>query len=198
MAISDVYQVVVEGEYLGKACFQRWWYYQVGSSGTGVNVAQLIADKFENDIMPAVCLAQVDSMNWSTVRVYNYSNVAEFVLQDITQDGDVAGEGLASMYTATVMQARLYPGRNYPMKRFSGIPEASVSGNSFLTTYRDAWEAACELWRDISDIGFAIDQCVFKNTFPLGTPGATWLLGGNAQTAGAFISVKPGTQKTRK
>lgn len=130
------FKTTVQGTYLGQSWENVWWHtIQSPTDGSDLSqeVAQEVWDTYtelEPVLVDGCTITQVESINW-----YTGTEVGTVTGSLV---GDVSSAGMPSWVCYTVSWSRTAVGRNYPMKRIPGVPEAATTGNDLVSTYRDA------------------------------------------------------------
>lgn len=127
MAIGDIYRVFCSGTYLGEEFSNRFYYQQLNGGGG----APALANGVITDLIPAIALAQVDTVSWLLVEVTNLNDLGDFIAQPIVPiiNGDRLGQGMPSFNAWGFKLERTSREMRPGSKRIVGVGEADTSGN---------------------------------------------------------------------
>lgn len=130
MSVGDLYQVTTSADFLGQVCDNVYWYTQV--AGSASNSAELLAEALLGGVTQVVRGAQHQDYNVSRIRSVNWTNPIDFYADDgIVQPGLVTvGEPAPSFVQFSFTLVQPYPGVKSGSKRFAGVPEFYMNGNT--------------------------------------------------------------------
>lgn len=181
MAVGDIIQLRLEGQYLGQA-WQNVFYYRV-NSGTG-NAAGSCLNLFEQDVLGIILNAMVDTSEVIMLTAVNGMNNGDqysrapnpgFIFGTV----DAVEIGQAPSNAAVGFRSnRNGIGTRYSYKRFGGVPLEWIEGNAWTVSAgiaHDAIEVA--LGDSLSGAGFVFQPYQVSGGFKLGVaPTATFPL----------------------
>ena len=132
--VNDIYQTTLTFLYRGQVMNNVWHdkMITVGSAGTPAeNLAEWYASLWANEL-GAVIVAQCELQTIYTVCLHDPS---DFLLAPINTGGSIAvgaENGLPSVVSIGFRQARVAAGQRNGYKRFSGLDERNVTGNTWV------------------------------------------------------------------
>lgn len=146
MAISDVYQIRLNGTYGSPTWSNVWWYLQTAGLDTPNNAEEL-ALEFNDRVIPPLAELQGVAAVYTDLTVINYRNPEDyFVRTDFSSDGgQISGDGLPSGVAFQYRFARPRPGTRNGYKRFIGVPESIAAGNTWVPDAADAYLLAARM-----------------------------------------------------
>lgn len=174
MAIGDVIQVKLLGEYLGEAWVNVFYYLQTAGSANGAGAC---LNLFEEDVVPALLDTMVDTSAIIWLSAVNGMNNA-----DQYERAPLSGYGQGVLDSITLGEApsnmangyrsnRGGIGTRYSYKRFAGMPLSWLDANGWdasASTPRAALAVA--LGSHPTGSGFSYSPVQVTGGFALGTP----------------------------
>jgi len=194
---GDLIRGIDRQEYLDEEVLNIYFYRYAPVAPATNDVYDVLADFFENNLIPAVAATQADLLTHTNINIVNLSNGIDFLDRPITIRGDLAttsSEALPSYVSIGYMLIRESLVTRNGYKRFAGLPEYVVQGNeySISSTLTDAIED--QLSTDVfSGLTVIYEPVIVKH--PIGSPPVAsyqYSSIGDAQLR------KLGTQNTRK
>lgn len=128
MAIGDVFQVTDHQTYLGQEIVNVYHYINRREDGN----AQTLADAFIADVLPWVTPIQSADLQHTRVSVINLNDEGDFadVVSSIPGNTTEVGDNLPSFYAARLTLIRSTRAVRNGAKRYAGLVEGGVSGNT--------------------------------------------------------------------
>lgn len=129
-ASGDIWQVRAEGLYLGQVTNNVFWYRQTTTGN--VNDAQRFAEGFNFNKIGNFLGAQVNTFAWTSVTATNWTTgLEQFIHTMVGRVGSVStSQGMPSFMAWGFRYNRTNPIYSSGSKRFAGVPESYVDGNT--------------------------------------------------------------------
>lgn len=194
MAIGDIFEMRLRGNYLGQNTLNVYHYRQT-AVGSGGNAGNLIG-AFNTIIMPLLADALNEDAHWTDYVAFNIqvpTDYFEFPATITAGDREVADDAAPSWVVATVQYNRFGAGSRYSYKRHSGLLLGDVDGNSLTSSFVSLltpYAAASD--GPISNAGHTFEPVQVKSGYTLGE--APVVNG----TIVNYVGIKLGSQDTRK
>lgn len=172
-SIGNVFQVVTRCSYLSKV-LNNTFHFVVTGVGTAIPASQQLAESVENlwstyvsPVLIAGCvLNQIYAIN--LVLPIDAHTLTTSVAGGISNSG---GEGLPSINAYSFRYTRLGGGQRYGYKRFGGLSENVIDGNTAITNTAALTTLANELVTPLVDsgaTGWEFSPYIAKRPTPLG------------------------------
>lgn len=134
MALSDVYQVRLASEYLGRNMLNVFW-YRHDAVGSGSAASQLLTAFNTNVALAVRDITNSQVLNYTTT-VVNYRDPTNDNAEGVAGDGLVTGEAnMVPRYALSMRSAWPGPGTRRAYKRFSGITEEAMDNQVVSAAY---------------------------------------------------------------
>lgn len=130
--VGDIYQAVASGVYLGQAVTNVYWYKLIVNNGSPAR-AGVLSNRIADTLLPQVAAIQNDQMLWTGVNVINYRDPADSFLESVNVSGVLPtanNVALPSYMALAFRYQRVASGQRYGYKRFCGLNEGQVDGNT--------------------------------------------------------------------
>lgn len=184
MAINDIWQIRAVGSYLGKTINNIFWYRQI--SPGGINDAYDAAyGLYYQKLSPAIRLMQHITFTWERVIATNWTTGTqqdEYAIVGGLAGAIADGEGSPSFVSWSFRYQKTSPIYSSGGKRFAGVPEVLVNGNTSLIPVGDLNGIRSALATGLVQGGYAAAPCVLvtavagipQNTAMADPPYITW------------------------
>lgn len=146
-AVGDLIQLVDNQLYLAQQCINVYYYRMTSVVDLGDNYLEDLNTIWEDLVLDEVIGLQSDALTHVSREWKNLSNNLDFFTDNTVVPGFLAtpgGENTPSYVSAGFLLQRETLATRNGYKRFAGIPEGSISGNTYVgsTAVVDAVEAA--------------------------------------------------------
>lgn len=151
-ASAGLYKLVLEQTYLGSTIFNVYGYL----NSLGLDDEQdLCAQAFDEDVMANLAGLQSVNLTYDSIRVINITGtLADEVITPGQADGDVVGNDMAPFVCAPFRYNRATKDTRNGSKRYSGMVEQNLVGETFTVAYLASLAAhATILQTDITTVG---------------------------------------------
>lgn len=196
-SLGDLLQVVDKQSYLGQEILNVYMYRVTSITGLVGNYLELIAEWFNDNVVPAITPIQVDVLTHTSIEARNLSNNLDFfeLPSGLTGEVAAASDNLAPSFVTVgfqLIRESLATRNGY--KRFSGLNDLQIQGNLFIISPADADAIEAALASDIvlSLVTVAEPVIVRRPITPPVAPGYVY------SSIGSAIFRGLGTQNTRK
>ena len=127
MAQGDIYRIIDWQGLGGELIQNRYYYQQTLGAGDWNDMLQA----FDEDVLPAICAAQVDTLAHNLIEVVNLNDVSDFgSAQSLTnQAGTIIDEAMPKWDAFGFVLNRTSRSMRSGAKRIGGVPEGSVNGS---------------------------------------------------------------------
>lgn len=131
MAVGNQYRLITYGYTSGEECLNVFHYRHSTSTGSNPNLQGIITS-FVNSVLEQINDVLSASFSWDKVIIQNLSNVSEYLDLNLSPNinGQIAEDPMPSFVNVTYKAVRPYPPLRHGYKRFAGVPEGQVAGNS--------------------------------------------------------------------
>jgi len=147
VAMDDILRFTAKGVYLGQQC-QNVFFYQANFGGVNSPYATWLQG-FRESVIDKVRVVQSTSYAWTETDVENLTNGLDFATEVYNPQilGAKSGDPTPSFEAANIQLKRSTKLTRHGSKRFSGLIEPDVSGNTVLWTVSetDSVLDACRL-----------------------------------------------------
>jgi len=173
-SVGNVYQTVFTLNYLGKVINNVFHdvLITVGSPSQGAEALEAIYEEIWTEVIAPLVVTGIEL---ATIYVINLALPTDFKLATPALPGGVAvgAENFMPSYNALSFRwARIAPGQRYGFKRFAGISDTMVAGNSFTgaTALTDALAATLQETKGgVEFDGWAFNPFIAHRPIVLGT-----------------------------
>lgn len=128
-----LYKVVLEQEYLNQIVLNTFYFQNALDTD---DLQEECSHAFDLDLLPTIATIQSTSVVYQNIRVENVTgSLADFNLTPTTAAGGVAGLVAASFIACTIRLNRTTKETRNGSKRFAGMVEENMNGQTFLGAY---------------------------------------------------------------
>jgi hypothetical protein len=194
MATGQDFMVKVYQTYASRNCLNVWFYHQTAGSGD----SEELWAKFDDVILPLMAPIQNSGVSYITLEVLNLSNLDDFKSQTpSTIVGTLTGDALAAFVASSFIFHRSTRQVRNGSKRFTGLTETAINGDSIAGGLQSAMLALAEAMGDaLEDVEGNVWEPMIAKRHSTGTPPVTtYTLYG---ITGCDFRVLYTTQNTRK
>lgn len=151
-SLGDYLQFDVLSTYLGQNC-HNVYYYKVNSlTGLGGNYLEVLSEWIRDNVIAHVLDLQAESVQYVSITAKNLTNVLDFHVLPLTDNGNVPDSAATLLPSWVCMSFKLnretLATRN-GWKRYPGLQEGQVNGNSVSLTAGDVTQVEDALAADI-------------------------------------------------
>lgn len=195
--LGDLWQVVDRQSYLGQTILNVYYYRVTSVTGINDDGYAAFAVWFQTTVLGPIADVQSVDLNHNLLQIRNLSNNLDLFELPIDIDGEATGGAgsMPSYVTITYKLIRESLATRHGFKRFAGVPESQVTGNTWLTaggSFDTAIAAALAAdWVD--GIVTMAEPVIVKR--PISPPVGTSYI---YSSIGAAQFSRLGTQNTRK
>lgn len=131
-----IFELVTEGKCFGQDMVNRY-YYSNGTPGPLVGGAENLSNSFLVNVLAAIRAGQFNSLSvvsWDTIRVRDLYDPTEFYEEtslDLTGSHTSIAQPMPPFVAVSFKSPRYKVGRNRAYKRFAGIPEDTITGETW-------------------------------------------------------------------
>lgn len=155
---GNVFELALIGSFLTNEVINAFQYRYTGASATAQSSMESLCDAFVADTLPPLLAIQSTQMSYSGLRVRNLSNGLDIYETAIVASGLVAGDAAPSFVALGITYYRETAITRNGGKRFAGLTESVVSGNSlaiansYLTAIYDGLAATHNMVDDTQTV----------------------------------------------
>jgi hypothetical protein len=135
IALGDLLQVITHQRYLGEDLMNVFYYRWFSAPALDNSIYPELLDDFNEVVIAKVREIQVDGLTYDTVEIKNLSNGVDFAVNPLGFTGLIPAADDAQMPSYVSMGFQLLRDslvtRN-GYKRFAGVIESAVDGNTFV------------------------------------------------------------------
>ena len=131
MIIDDILKVTLSGQMNAMQTINRF-YYQVKTAVTGVIT---LAELFRDEVLEPLTLVQANNVDYNYIDIENLNNIEEAARLPVVSQGVLVGETLPSYAALSIRLVTESKVIRDGGKRFAGLIEANVNGNTYLNGY---------------------------------------------------------------
>jgi len=133
-SVGDVFQVTVTTEFLGQQCLNVY-HYVVSQLGDPEDLPQYQLEAFVDGVVSSQVRAlQSDLVTYQSQYTVNLNNPEEYSLADLDSEGGIDSDldaALPSFVAMVYRYGRRAAGTRYGYKRYAGLVESQVAGNTW-------------------------------------------------------------------
>lgn len=132
MAVDDIFQLKLKGEYQAESILNVFYYRQINADIVAVNTAQQLLEGFQVNVLAPMQLVVADTFTWTEIEVvgirdpFTYNYMDTFALPGLVPSDSTTA--LAAFFAWGFRFGRRAPGQRYGFKRIAGLVETQVSG----------------------------------------------------------------------
>jgi len=195
--LGDLIQIIDEQSYLGEKVLNIYYYRIITIAGLGSDYLELVADWFEDNVIAAVVQEQIGQLSHDLISTRNLSNGIDFYEKPIDTVGTLTADanGQAPSYVSLgfkLIRESLVTRNGY--KRFSGLADARIQGNTYFGDEEDIAAIEDALAADIVIGAVSVAEPVIVKRPLAAAPIASY----EYSSIGSSQMVGLGSQNTRK
>jgi len=198
---NKLFQIVAETSYLGKNCANIYWYRV--PSVLGVDWAVLGAN-FIATVLDNITPRLSNQADQHTLTVSEMTSTSNFGTMSGAGVGDVLSADIAASFIAlSVRLIRSDKSVRSGSKRYTGMVENNLTGNTFLPSYLTLWNATAYYLNVAIDLGVSGSAvpCIVRRTYvtvgetKILNPASAWIY---SDIAEVVVRSQVTTQNSRK
>lgn len=131
--VGDVLQLNLVSTYLGQT-LNNIFHFQITQVGSVVNASTALGTGFGDNVLDDIRAITSDQITYNHADIVNIRDVSDFAQDDYSVTGSLTGGttlDLPSYIGLGFRYNRVGPGQRHGYKRFGGLIESQVSGNSY-------------------------------------------------------------------
>ena len=198
---GDVFQITLEGFSLIEPITNVFYYGASSSSTDPADPYIAVINEFVGEVVDPLIAVLNTSTRYAQVTIKNLQNMTDFATLSINKTGTLAGAALPPHLTFTAQLVRSNLLTRNGSKRFSGLVEEGLTGNTinWVAGQKTALENALAADLVSSVVGSWNLQPIIVGRFPIGSPNAGELdITRTSNVAQARLGLRTSSQNTRK